>query len=113
VTTGPPVANFTLSEDHADGGAVTVHAVGEIDLATSPQLRELLHRLVAAGSRRVVLDLSGTTFIDSSGLGVLVGVLRATRENGDDRSFLLSGFQDQVRKVFEITGLDQVFTIEG
>ena len=74
--------------------------------------RRARRRHVARAPRRsVTLDLSGTTFIDSSGLGVLVGALKRLREAGGE-SIALSGMQDQVRKVFEITGLTTLFTVE-
>jgi anti-sigma B factor antagonist len=84
---------------------------GEIDVATSPQLRRELHQLIDQGATSIVLDLSEVTFIDSSGLGVLVGVLKRLREDGGDRALVLAGLQDPVRKVFDITGLSELFTI--
>jgi anti-sigma B factor antagonist len=59
----------------------------------------------------VVVDLHGVSFIDSSGLGVLVGALRQLREQGGS-ALVLRGMQEPVRRVFDITGLAAVFTIE-
>ena len=87
-------------------GAVIVDVRGEVELHSAPQLREELHR-VCAGDACVVVDLSGVTFIDSTGLGVLIGGLKRARENG---SLSLVCPQSRVRRVFEITGLTQVFT---
>jgi anti-sigma B factor antagonist len=89
----------------------TLKVIGEIDVATSPALRRALHELVDQGAAEVVVDLSQTTFIDSSGLGVLVGALRRLREADGPETIVLQGLQDPVRKVFEITGLTTVFTI--
>ena len=78
---------------------------GEIDVATSPQLRNDLNALVARGARDITLDFSGVSFVDSSGLGVLVGAYKRLRED-EDGSVRIVGAQPSVRKVFEITGLE-------
>jgi anti-sigma B factor antagonist len=83
---------------------------GEIDVATSAALREELYALIDGGSRALVVDLSGLEFIDSSGLGVLVGSLKHMRER--EGQLVLAGLQQPARKVFEITGLTELFTIE-
>jgi anti-sigma B factor antagonist len=93
-----------------DDDAATLVASGEIDLASSPGLRQELQDLIDAGARRVVVDLSAVTFIDSSGLGVLVGVLNRLDDVGGG-TLELCGLTGPVRKVFEITGLHEVFTI--
>src|SRR6267378_8498675 len=84
---------------------------GEIDVASSPQLRQELISLIDRGARSIVLDLHSMSFIDSSGLGVLVGALKRLREHTGD-AIVLRGMQDPVRRVFEITGLTELFTIE-
>jgi anti-sigma B factor antagonist len=83
---------------------------GEVDVATSPELRRELHQLVDQGGP-IVVDLRDVTFIDSSGLGVLVGTLRRLRERDRDGQLVLQGLQDPVRKVFDVTGLTELFTI--
>lgn len=85
---------------------MVVDVRGEVELHSAPQLREELHR-VCTGDACVVVDLSGVSFIDSTGLGVLIGGLKRARENG---SLSLVCPQSRVRRVFEITGLTQVFT---
>lgn len=94
-----------------DGDVATVMAAGEIDLASSPDLRTELQALLDDGVRRLVLDLSGVSFIDSSGLGVLVGVLKRVEELGDDAGLELRGLTGPARKVFEITGLHEIFVV--
>lgn len=84
---------------------------GEVDVATSPELREQLHALLDQGTGVVVIDLSATTFMDSSGLGVLVGALRRCKQEGRDEAVVLENLQEPVRKVFDITGLAELFTI--
>ena len=78
---------------------------GEIDVATSPQLRNELNELVARGARVITLDFAGVSFVDSSGLGVLVGTYTRLRDD-DEGSIRIVGAQPSVRKVFEITGLE-------
>lgn len=89
-------------------GCAVVVASGEIDLYTSPALHEAM--LVAAvSSHRVVLDLSAVTFLDSTGMGIMVGAQRRAREvNG---SVCLVSPIAAVRRVLEITRLDDVFVI--
>src|SRR5258706_9382233 len=80
---------------------------GEIDIATAPGLRERLHGLLAENRQKIVVDLDDVGFLDSTALGVLVGVLKRARgEEGDVRIVVT---QPRVRKVFEITRLDSAF----
>jgi anti-sigma B factor antagonist len=88
----------------------TVLAVkGEIDVYSAPRLRERLVELVSEGHRQIVVDLEGVDFLDSTGLGVLVGGLKRLRTNGGDLSLVCT--QPRILKVFEITGLTTVFSI--
>jgi anti-sigma B factor antagonist len=96
-----------------DDGTVTLKVGGEIDVATSPGLRRELYALLEDDPEQIVVDLSATTFVDSSGLGVFVGLLKRLRETDPDRTLVLASMQDPVRKVFEITGLTELFRIEG
>jgi len=82
---------------------VTVN--GEIDVATSPRLRTELTALVARGANDLTIEFGGVTFVDSSGLGVLVAIYKRLREDGKGRIHIV-GAQPPVRKVFEITGLE-------
>jgi anti-sigma B factor antagonist len=92
------------------GAVLPVIAVsGEIDVATAPQLRECLHRVIAQGESTIVLDLLGVTFLDSTALGVLVGALKRCREIGGDLHIVIA--DPRIMKIFEITGLTNVFTI--
>lgn len=100
--------DFNLSTDESADGPV-LHIEGEVDVYTSPALRDELYRLIDAGAKRVVIDLADMDFIDSSGLGVFVGALKRIRERSGDLE--LRAMQPSTRKVLEITGLTQVFTI--
>jgi anti-sigma B factor antagonist len=95
----------------ANDGEWVVAIAGEIDVATSSLLHGDLASLVERRARRIVLDLHHMSFIDSSGLGVLVGTLRRLKEQ-EGEAIVLRGMQDPVRRVFEITGLTGLFRIE-
>jgi anti-sigma B factor antagonist len=98
-----------LSISSADRGDVTVvHVAGEIDVYTAPVLRERLDEQIA-GRRHLVVDLQGVTFMDSTGLGVLVGRLKLVRVQ--DGTLKLVCTSERILKVFAITGLDKVFQI--
>ncbi len=84
-------------------------AVGELDVVGAPELRQAVLRMLHAGERRVALDLSGVDFIDSFGLGVLIGALKRARLA--DAEICLVITQRRVMRVIEICDLDRVFTI--
>ncbi len=84
----------------ANEGRVAIR--GEIDVATAPQLRDVLYGLVDQGVGRIVLDCRELGFLDSSGIGLLV----ATRKRlGDDGELAIEGLPEHIRKVLEITGV--------
>jgi anti-sigma B factor antagonist len=105
-----PAADFDVVSELSDGTA-TVSVRGEVDVYTAPQLRERLYAVVADGVGQVVLDLSAMTFIDSTGLGVIVGTLKRLREAGGD--LVLRSPSRSTRKVLEITGLTRIVEIEA
>lgn len=84
-------------------GAKIVEAKGDIELHNAPRLREELRPICETDKVRCVIDLSGVPFIDSTGVGVLVGALKRAREHGG--TLTLACPQPRVRRVFEITGL--------
>ncbi|MGK2930456.1 MAG: STAS domain-containing protein [Acidimicrobiales bacterium] len=92
-------------------GWTVVAASGEVDVATAPKLRERLVDLINGGSTQVVLDLENVDFIDSTGLGVLVGALRRAR--ADDGDLRIACTNSRLLRIFDITGLGEVFTIES
>ena len=90
-------------------GWFVLEVEGEIDLATAPRLRERLLTVVNDGHSQVVVDLREVAFIDSTGLGVLIGALKRVRLNEGDLRIVCP--ERGIRKVFDITGLDQVFAL--
>jgi anti-sigma B factor antagonist len=91
------------------GDTCVVTVAGEVDIYTSPALKAALAGVAAEGCGLVVVDLDRVGFIDSSGLGVLVGALRRSREAGGDLR-VVSG-NDTVGRILRITGLDAVFSL--
>lgn len=84
---------------------------GEVDLATAPALDDELVAILEGGSTRLVVDLSGVDFLDSSGLGVLVKALKRTREKDGTLDLVVTS--ERILKVFRITGLDAVIPIHA
>ena len=86
------------------GEAAVVEAVGEVDVFTAPVLdREIVAQL-SDGHARLVVDLSSVSFLDSTGLGVLVKGLKGARESGGGLHLVVTS--PRIRKIFDITGLD-------
>lgn len=79
---------------------------GRLTATAVPRLRTAVDDLVTAGSARIVVDLSGTEFVDSSGLGALIGGLKAARLAGGD--LRIAGMTEPVRRVLKLTNLDRV-----
>jgi anti-sigma B factor antagonist len=94
---------------YAKDGIEVIDVQGEIDIYTAPRLRELLIDLVSKGDYQLVVNLDEVGFLDSTGLGVLVGGLRRVRAH--DGSLDLVCTQQRILKIFRITGLTEVFGI--
>jgi anti-sigma B factor antagonist len=101
--------NFDIKTEHLDGGAYVISLAGEVDLYTAPDFKQQLLDVISQGGREVIVDFSDTTFIDSTTLGVLVGGVKRLRSNDGQLSLVCS--DRNITKIFEITGLDRVFTI--
>jgi anti-sigma B factor antagonist len=99
---------FDISEETGDGVSI-VSATGEIDIATAPALREQLELSIDRRPDVVVVDLLGVTFMDSTALGVLIGALKRCRDADGTMRIVVS--DARVLKVFEITGLTELFSI--
>jgi len=104
-------ATAGLSLHRRDGDELVLEVAGEIDVATSPALRVALAGLLDDLPQRVTLDFAQVSFIDSSGLGVLVGALKQLRAHSTDAVLAVEHAQLPVRNVFDITGLDELFEL--
>jgi anti-sigma B factor antagonist len=92
------------------GEHVVVSVHGEIDLYTAPRLRAELDRVLAGtGGLRLIVDLSGVEFCDSTGVNVLLAGYRRARETGGDLA--LAGPRPPMRKILQVTGLESVFSV--
>jgi len=91
-------------------GVVLIRVAGEIDMFTSPELRDVLLPCFKPSTPGIVVDLSGVSFMDSSGIATLVEGLQWSRKQG--RKFILTGLGTTVFNALSLTKLDSVFSIE-
>jgi anti-sigma B factor antagonist len=97
--------------DDADCPDLAVVALGgEVDYEVSPQLRTHVVRAIKAGRRRLILDLTDVTFIDSTAIGVIAGAVERLDEAGGG-SLAVVCTHEKVLQILEITGLDSVITL--
>ena len=101
--------NFDINTEDLGEGLYVISLSGEVDLYTAPEFKQQLLEVIGQGGKQVVVDFSNTTFIDSTTLGVLVGGIKRLRANEGQLSLVCS--DRNITKIFEITGLDRVFTI--
>jgi anti-sigma B factor antagonist len=103
--------NFDITTEQLGEGRYVISLSGEVDLYTAPEFKQQLLEVISQGAETVIVDLTNTTFIDSTTLGVLVGGVKRLRPNGGQLSLVCS--DRNITKIFEITGLDRVFTIHA
>jgi anti-sigma B factor antagonist len=101
--------NFDIKTENVNGDTYVISLAGEVDLYTAPEFKQQLLEVIGQGGKEVIVDFSETTFIDSTTLGVLVGGVKRLRTNDGQLSLVCS--DRNITKIFEITGLDRVFTI--
>jgi len=89
--------------------AAIAHVVGEVDVYTAPRLKDRLLQLERDSVHSIVVDLTEVGFIDSVGLGVLIGGLRRARAGGG--TVVLAGPNPRIRRILDITGLSGAFTV--
>ena len=101
--------DFEITDRKVDDDTHVIAVTGEIDLFTAPEFKQRMSALIDAGRSRVVVDLTETTFIDSSSLGVLIGAHRRLKLRGG--ALMVVCDSEAIAKTFKITGLDGVFTL--
>jgi len=101
--------DFEITDRKVDNDTHVLAVTGEIDLFTAPEFKQRMSALIDAGRSRIVVDLTQTTFIDSSSLGVLIGAHRRLKLRGG--ALLVVCDSEAIAKTFKITGLDGVFTL--
>ncbi|CQR48262.1 Anti-sigma-B factor antagonist [Paraliobacillus sp. PM-2] len=104
--------NINLDVELVEKGT-TLHLLltGEIDAYTAPKLKEQLLPLTRKTGMEIIVDLEKVNYMDSTGLGVFISALKSTKEY--DSELKLVQLQDRVRRLFEITSLDSIITIES
>jgi len=101
--------NFDIKTEELGDSSYVISLAGEVDLYTAPEFKQQLLDVIGQGGKEVIVDFSNTTFIDSTTLGVLVGGVKRLRSNDGQLALVCS--DRNITKIFEITGLDRVFTI--
>ena len=86
-----------------------IHPVGRLDMSSAHELRDAVAAALSGGARRLLVDMSGVSFVDSSGLGAIIGGLKAARLSGGD--LRLVNPSEQARSVLALTTLDRVLRI--
>jgi len=99
---------LAVARESIDGASV-LSVRGEVDVYSAPALSENLSQLLDEGITAIVVDLSEVAFLDSTGLGALIGARSATEEAGGTLAIVCTN--DRILKLFTITGLDSVFRI--
>lgn len=99
---------ISLTTRDQDGFSIT-EVSGEVDVHTAPELDQCLSEVIAAGGRKIVVDLSAVDFLDSTGLGVLVKALKQVRD--EEGSVSVVATTERITKVFRITGLDSAIGV--
>jgi anti-sigma B factor antagonist len=100
---------FSITDRRVGDDTHVVAVTGEIDLFTAPDFKRHVSAPIDAGVTDVIVDLTATTFIDSSSLGVLIGAHRRLKLRGG--SLVIVCDNEAIAKTFRITGLDGVFTL--
>ena len=93
----------------SDDDAYVVELSGEIDVYTSPKVKDAISELIDQGHYNLIINLEKVRYIDSTGLGVLIGGLKRVREHGGSVSLVCTN--PQIKKIFNITGLVKIFGI--
>ena len=96
-----------IQSRQADNGVTVVAPTGRLDVAGAPTLKEAISEALKTGEPRVVLDMEGISFVDSTGLGSVIAALKQIRSSKGD--LRLAAPNQQVRVVLELTTLDRVF----
>lgn len=96
----------TFHVDDVRDGVCVIRITGRLNMVAAPELRDVVANAVASGTPRLVVDLSDVEFMDSSGLGALIGALKTTRQAGGD--LRLSSPGEQVSMVLQLSNVDRI-----
>jgi anti-sigma B factor antagonist len=104
----PTGSIFVISQRELTGDTTVLSVQGDLDLSSAPRLKWTLADSQSAGAKHLIVDLSGVAFIDSTALGVMVGAQRAM---GEGLHLAIVCAEENVLRIFELTGLDGMFEI--
>ena len=102
--------NINLKNDE-DINVWEIGVSGELDVSTADEFKEYLHKLIDKEIRNIRFNLETLDYIDSTGLGVIIGILK--RIKVENKEIYIKSPKDNVKKIFSITGLDKIFKMEG
>ena len=102
-------SDFALQDRPVHNGRRLISVQGELDLFTAPELKTKINGTIDAGTRELIVDLSDTAFLDSTGLGVLLAAFKRMRSC--DGELVIIDSRSNVLKTFEVAGVDQILTI--
>ncbi|HEY3266314.1 MAG TPA: STAS domain-containing protein [Armatimonadota bacterium] len=101
--------DFSVSAQPTNNGVSVISVRGEVDVYTAPKLREEIHRRMDDGAIRLVVDLADVAYMDSSGLGVLIGALKRAREAEGD--LIVAAPNPRIARILDVTGLSRIFNV--
>jgi anti-sigma B factor antagonist len=105
------MTTFNITEGTVDRGVHVIPVDGYVDFDAAPQLKHVIVQRIDEGGRHLVIDLSGAGFIDSTGIGVLVGALKRLRDVGGAMAVVCP--DDDMRHIFEVVGLENVIPLHA
>ena len=100
---------FNIASRPVQEGSTIIDLRGEVDAFTAPKLKQEIINLIEGGTTRLAVNLANVKYLDSTGLGVLIGGLKRLRES--EGNLVLVGPGMRILRIFEITGLDKIFDI--
>lgn len=103
------LTDLRIADYALDGRTHTVEVEGQVDLYSAPEFKDCIARVLDEGKTRIIIDLSEVTFMDSTGLGVLVGCLKRIRASNGMLSLVVRDYD--IERLLELTGLDRSFRI--
>ena len=101
--------DIKIETNALDEKTQALEVIGEIDVYTSPKVKEIITELIEKGNYNLIINLEGVRYIDSTGLGVLIGALKRVREKEGCINLVCNN--PQIKKIFNITGLVKIFGI--
>lgn len=106
---GSKIMTLTVTPRDIDGTTTVLDLAGEVDVYTAPMLKEAMTKQVDAGKRNLLINLSNVEYLDSTGLGILIGGVKRLRES--QGTLKMFGASPRITRIFDITGLNAIFDV--